>query len=193
MRSVCVFCGSSKGDDPAYAAAAAEFGRQVAASGRRLVYGGGSVGLMGILADAALAAGGKVVGVIPQTLLRREVGHPGLTEQHVVDTMHERKALMGDLADALVALPGGVGTLEEFFEVWTWALLGVHGKPCGLLNAAGYFDPLLAFIGSAVRHGFLRQEYADLVLVESDAARLLSRLEAHRAAPVAKWLDPRQT
>lgn len=193
MRSICVFCGSSSGDDPAYAAAAAEMGRQIARGGRRLVYGGGSVGLMGIVADAALGAGGQVVGVIPQTLVEREVGHRGLTEQHVVDTMHERKALMSELSDAFIALPGGIGTLEEFFEVWTWALLGVHAKPCGMLNAAGYFDPLLEFVNAAVRRGFLRSEYASLVLIDDSPGRLLDRLAQHRPPPVAKWLDRRQT
>lgn len=193
MRSICVFCGSSSGDDPAYAVAAAEMGRRIARGGRRLVYGGGSVGLMGIVADAALGAGGQVVGVIPQTLVEREVGHRGLTEQHVVDTMHERKALMSELSDAFIALPGGIGTLEEFFEVWTWALLGVHAKPCGMLNAAGYFDPLLEFVNAAVRRGFLRSEYASLVLIDDSPGRLLDRLAQHRPPPVAKWLDRRQT
>src|SRR6185503_14872599 len=146
MSRLCVFCGSSPGHDPAYGAAAAQLGRVLAERGIGLVYGGGRVGLMGILADAALAAGGEVIGVIPQALLDREIGHRGLTQLRVVDSMHSRKALMGDLADGFIALPGGIGTLEELFEVWTWAQLGLHRKPCGLLDANGFYAPLVDFL-----------------------------------------------
>ncbi len=168
-------------------------GATLAAAGLRIVYGGGSVGLMGVLADAALAAGGAVVGVIPRTLWEREVGHAGLTELHVVETMHQRKALMADLSDGFVALPGGVGTLEELFEIWTWALLGVHAKPCGILNVDGYFDPLLAFVDQVVARGFLRPEYRAMIRVEREPEPLLARLAEYRAPAVAKWVRPSQT
>ena len=142
MRAVCVFCGSSTGEDPAYAEAARDLGRLIAGNGLTLVYGGGHVGLMGVVADAALDAGGEVIGVMPKALVDREISHTSLTKLHVVHSMHERKAMMSELSDAFVALPGGNGTLEEFFEVLTWAQLGEHGKPCGLLNVAGYYDPI---------------------------------------------------
>lgn len=193
LRSVCVFCGSAVGDDVRFAEAARDFGGRVARGGLRLVYGGGSVGLMGVLADAALSAGGTVSGVIPRTLFEREVGHRGLSELHIVETMHERKALMAQQSDAFIALPGGVGTLEELFEVWTWALLGVHGKPCALLNVAGYFDPLLVFIDRMIQQGFLLAQYRELLLVDDDAARLLERLPQFRPPPTPKWLDARMT
>ncbi len=155
----------------------------------RLVYGGGSVGLMGVLADAVLAGGGEVVGVIPRMLWEREVGHRGLTDLRIVANMHERKALMAELADGFIALPGGIGTLEEFFEVWTWAQLGVHRKPCGLLNVAGYFDPMLAMLESMCRRRFLREEHRQMVLVDVDPRRLLERFRTYRPPEVAKWLD----
>jgi uncharacterized protein (TIGR00730 family) len=158
MKRLCVFCGSSFGDDPAYLAAARDLGQLLAASGIGLVYGGASVGLMGAVADAALAAGGEVIGVLPQGLREREVGHNGLTELHIVATMHERKALMADLADGFIALPGGIGTLEEFCEILTWAQLGVHAKPCGLLDIADYYAPLIAFFDRMVAARFLRIE-----------------------------------
>src|SRR5215207_8224445 len=156
MRSVCVFCGSSSGASPAYGEAARALGAHLAREGLTLVYGGASVGTMGVVADAALAAGGRVVGVIPRGLVAREIAHPGLTELVVVDSMHERKAAMADRADAFVALPGGLGTLEELFEVWTWGLLGIHAKPVALLDADGFYDPLLAFLDRAVDEGFVR-------------------------------------
>jgi len=146
MSRLCVFCGSSPGHDPAHGASAAQLGRVLAERGIGLVYGGGRVGLMGILADAALAAGGEVIGVIPQALLDREIGHRGLTQLRVVDSMHARKALMGELAEGFIALPGGIGTLEELFEVWSWAQLGLHRKPCGLLDVNGFFAPLVDFL-----------------------------------------------
>lgn len=178
QRSICVFCGSRAGETPAYSEAARSFGWQLGQRGWRLVYGGGNVGLMGTLADAALAAGAQVVGVIPDSLLRREVGHRGLTEMHVVPTMHVRKQMMAERADAFVALPGGLGTLEELFEVWTWRQLGYHRNPIGLLNTAGYFDPLLGFVARAVEEGFVSAEQCELLSVTANPAELLDRLAA---------------
>jgi hypothetical protein len=186
-----VFCGSSAGVRPEYTEAAAAVGRLLAERGIGLVYGGGKVGLMGVLADAVLAAGGEAVGVIPHALEAREVGHTGLTELHVVDTMHQRKALMADLADGFVALPGGFGTYEEFFEVLTWSQLGIHPKPCGVLNTAGFYDALLALADHAVAEGFVRAEHRQLVLVETDPAVLLDRMAAFAPPPtVGKWITP---
>jgi uncharacterized protein (TIGR00730 family) len=189
MRSLCVFAGSNPGSRPDYARAAAELGTRIAERGWALVYGGASVGLMGMLADAALAAGGRVIGVIPDALLRREVAHEGLSELRVVDTMHERKALMAELSDGVVAMPGGFGTLEEFFEMLTWAQLGLHAKPCGLLNAAGYFDPLLAFLDRTVQERFVRPAHRALIVSRASAGDLLDALTAFVAEPVDKWLD----
>ena len=189
MTSVCVFTGSSRGTRPDYQAAATELGTLLAERRIRLVYGGARVGLMGAVADAALAGGGDVIGVIPAALVAKEVAHTGLSDLRVVDTMHERKALMSDLADAFVALPGGWGTLEEFFEVLTWAQLGLHRKPCGLLNAQGYFDRLLAFLDHTIDEGFVRPQNAELIVVASTPGDLLDRLESPLPAPIEKWLD----
>ena len=190
MRRLCVFCGSSTGRRTVYADSARQLGTAFAARGLGLVYGAGDIGLMGILADATLQAGGKVIGVIPQALVDWEVAHEGLTQRHVVSTMHERKALMADLSDGFVALPGGYGTADEFFEVLTWAQLGLHNKPIGLLNTAGYFDPLLAWLDRMVEEEFLRPEHRRLLLVESDADHLLEALLAHRpTTSSAKWID----
>jgi uncharacterized protein (TIGR00730 family) len=188
VNAVCVYCGSSMGGAPAYAAAARTVGRRLAESGRTLVYGGGHVGLMGAVADATLAAGGRVIGVIPRSLEEKELAHPGLTELRVVGSMHERKAMMADLSDAFLALPGGIGTLEELFETWTWGQLGLHAKPCGLLNVAGFFDPLLTFVDHMVDERFVASSHRDLLLVESDAEHLIERLAAHRVAPSRRWL-----
>ena len=174
---VAVFTGSHAGP-ASHRAAAAAFATQLAEAGVGIVYGGGKVGLMGVVADAALAAGGEVIGVIPQSLVAREIAHAGLTALHVVDTMHERKARMAALADAFVALPGGVGTLEELFEVWTWGQLGLHAKPCGLLDVAGYYRPLLAFVDQGVAEGFIRPAQRRTRVVDDDAARLIDRLAA---------------
>jgi uncharacterized protein (TIGR00730 family) len=174
--SLCVYCGSRGGEHPSYARAADEIGRRLARQGGRLVYGGGRVGLMGVVADAVLAEGGEVVGVIPQTLMDREVGHPGLTELHVVQTMHERKRLMAERADAFLALPGGIGTFEELFEVWTWRQLGYHDKPVGLLNVQGYYDGLLGFLGQTVAQGFLSPAQHEVLQVGTDPAALLEAL-----------------
>lgn len=173
---VCVFCGSREGDRPLYRDTAAELGSLIARAGLGVVYGGGNIGLMGIIADAALAAGGEVIGVIPRHLLDREVAHSGLSTLHVVRSMHERKALMAELADVFVAAPGGFGTLDELCEILTWAQLGLHRKPCGLLNTAGYFDPLLAMFDHSVQEGFLSVAHRQLMPSEHDAQRLLDRL-----------------
>lgn len=176
--TLCVFCGARAGAQPLYAEAAHTLGTAIGTRGFGLVYGGGNVGLMGVVADAALAAGARVVGVIPESLVRREVGHRALHELHVVPTMHVRKQMMAERADAFVALPGGLGTLEELFEVWTWRQLGYHERPLGLLNVGGYFDALLGFIGVAVREQFVSAEQAGLLVVESDPAALLDRIAA---------------
>jgi uncharacterized protein (TIGR00730 family) len=191
MRHVCVFCGSSGGGREVYAEGARRFGAALAGRGLGLVYGGGHVGLMGALADAVLGAGGTVVGVIPQALVDKELAHPLLTELHVVGTMHQRKALMADRADAFAALPGGFGTADELFEVLTWAQLGLHAKPIGLLNVAGFFDALLAWVGEAAREGFLPREHQRLLRVAGDAEALLDLLSQEQPAPVAeKWIGP---
>lgn len=193
MQRVCVFCGSNPGASPRYIAAARQFAEALVTRGLELVYGGGSIGLMGALADSVIEQGGKVIGIIPRPLWDREVGHGGLTELRLVDTMHERKALMAELADGFIALPGGIGTLEEFFEVWTWAQLGIHTKPCGLLNVSGYFDPLLAFLEHAVSEQFIFDRHRAMVLVETDIEALLERLMVYRAPHVPKWLDRGET
>lgn len=184
--SVAVYCGARCGDDPAFTAAARTLGRLIAEDGVVLIYGGGHVGLMGVLADAALAAGGRVVGVIPQSLVDREVGHAGLTELHVVKTMHERKHLMAERADAFIALPGGIGTLEELFEVWSWQQLGYHDKPIAMLNVAGYYDALLEFMRASHLHGFVSATQHQALLVDDDAARLLKRLRQAAAMATAR-------
>lgn len=169
--------------------AAVELGGALAARGIELVYGGGCVGLMGVLADAALAGGGRVIGVIPHTLMAREVGHRGLTDLHVVDSMHERKAMMAELSDGFIALPGGFGTLEEMFEILTWAQLGLHTHPCGVLNVEGYFDSLLAFLDHSVSEAFVREAHRSMLLVDDSPHRLLDRFAAYRAPTVEKWLQ----
>ncbi len=174
---LCVYCGARRGDDPRYLEAAVDLGHRAARAGHTLVYGGGRIGLMGAVADAALEAGGRVIGAIPRALLEREVGHKGLSELIVVETMHQRKLAMAERADAFVALPGGIGTLEELFEMWSWRQLGYHDKPVALLNVAGYYDTLLAFMRTGVTAGFVPQAHHDLLLVRSDAASLLARLE----------------
>ena len=193
MRSLCVFCGSRSGTEVAYDEAARALGRALAADGIRLVYGGGRVGLMGAVADAALGAGGEVVGVIPRALLEREIAHSGLTDLRVVGSMHERKALMSEFSEGFIALPGGTGTLEEFFEVLTWAQLGEHRKPCGLLNAGRYYDPLLAVFDHMVQQGFLSEEHRAMVLVETEPEALLEALAGYVPPRVVKWIDRAET
>lgn len=193
MHSVCVFCGSSRGIDRAYTEAARSLGRTLAEANVRLIFGGGHVGLMGVLSNAALEAGGEVIGVIPGFLVERELAHSGLSDLRIVGSMHERKALMSDLSDGFITLPGGTGTLEEFFEVLTWAQLGEHEKPCGLLNVAGYYDPLLAVFDHMVDNGFLSQSNRALLLVESEPGRLLQRLDHYRPPETVKWIDRSET
>jgi uncharacterized protein (TIGR00730 family) len=189
MKRICVFCGSSQGSRPEYGAAAEELAGELMRRKIGLVYGGGNVGLMGILADAVLRAGGEVQGVIPEHLMAREVGHKGLTKLHVVGSMHERKALMADLSDAFVALPGGFGTLEEFCEVVTWTQLGLHPKPCGILNVLEYYSALLRMFDHAVEERFLKPENRALVLARDQPADLLQALEQWRPVQVEKWLS----
>jgi uncharacterized protein (TIGR00730 family) len=189
LSSVCVYCGSSPGVDPGFRSAAASLGRLLARRGLRLVYGGGHVGLMGVVADAALGEGGEVHGVITRTLEEKEIAHRGLTTLTVVETMHERKAAMADLADSFLMLPGGFGTLDEFFEAVTWTQLGVHAKPCGALNVNGFFDPLLALFARATEQRFLIPEHRDLVIVEADPALMIDRLRSWVPVTVDKWLD----
>jgi uncharacterized protein (TIGR00730 family) len=194
VRRVCVFSGSSPGARPAYAEAAEELARVLVENRIGLVYGGASVGLMGRLADAVLAGGGEAIGVIPGALVDREIAHPGLTELRVVGSMHERKALMAELSEAFVALPGGLGTLEELFEIYTWAQLGLHDKPCGLLNVEGYYDHLAAFLAHAVEERFLREQHRAMLIVDHDARSLLERLRRfERGAVAPKWIGREET
>ncbi|MBI5548974.1 MAG: TIGR00730 family Rossman fold protein [Deltaproteobacteria bacterium] len=193
MRRVCVFCGSSDGADPAYREAGRQLGKLLAEEGLGLVYGGGSIGVMGAMADAALVGKGEVIGVIPEVLQIKERGHKGLTDLRVVGSMHERKALMAELADGFVALPGGMGTLDEFCEIVTWAQLGLHAKPCGLLDVKGYFGPFVDFIDRAVAQGFVRVEHRALIHVDSDAQRLLDRMRRQQVQPSQRWIGKEQT
>lgn len=189
LKRVCVFCGSSPGASPRYAEAARHLGRRLAGRGIGLVYGGGNVGLMGEVADACLAAGGHVTGVIPSALVAREVAHRGLPDLRVVATMHERKALMADLSDGFLALPGGLGTLDELFEAMTWTQLGVHRKPCALLEVAGFYAPLVTFLEHAVAARFIPPEHASTLLVAEDVDGLLDRMAAWMAVTTDKWMD----
>ena len=190
MQAVCVFCGSNVGRNPAYVEAANLVGTALARSGLKLVYGGGKVGLMGAVADAVIAAGGQAEGVMPRALVEREIAHAGLSELHVVETMHQRKMMMAELANAFIALPGGAGTLEEFFEQWTWALLGIHGKPCGLLNVAGYFGPLIAMTQTIVAEGFIAARYVEMLVIETEIEPMLKRF-ANYTPPPQKWQVPK--
>ena len=189
LHRVCVFCGSSIGSRPAYRQAAEQLGALLVERGNELVYGGGNIDLMGVLADAVLARGGRVIGVIPSFMQAKEVAHHGLTELRIVNSMHERKAVMSDLSDGFIAMPGGFGTFEEFCEVVTWSQLGLQSKPCGLLNAGGYYAPLLELFDRAVREGFLRGENRRLVLDDEDPVRLLQKMGEFKAAPVEKWIE----
>lgn len=193
MKSVCVFCGSNPGALPEYTAAAEMLARQIVEAGCTLVYGGGRVGLMGVVGNAAMAAGGRVIGVTPRRLVEKEVAHAGLTELRIVESMHERKAMMAELSDAFIALPGGIGTFEEFFEVLTWSQLGFHAKPCGLLNVAGYYDQLLAFLDHSTAQGFIHPEHRSMVLTDTKPKRLLEQLDTFNMPVVNKWLDRTST
>lgn len=186
---ICIFCGSSAGNDPKFAEAARATGQLLAAEGVEIVFGGGKVGLMGTVADAALAAGGRVIGIIPQSLVDSELAHTGLSDLHIVGSMHERKTMMADLADGFMALPGGAGTLDEMFEQWTWGQLGIHAKPCGFLDVDGYFAPIRAMATTMVDNGFLKPEYAAMLKFETEPAALLAAFRAYEAPP-RKWLPP---
>lgn len=192
-KRICVFCGSSIGRDPRYRQAAGEMGRLLAARGYGLVYGGSARGLMGEAADAALAAGGEVIGVIPQALQGKEIAHPGLTKLHVVGSMHERKALMAELASGFIALPGGMGTFEEFFEIVTWSQLGLHAKPVGLLNVGDYYRGLAAFLDHAVAEGFVNPRHRATILMEADPALLLERMESSHPSRFERVIGPDET
>jgi hypothetical protein len=189
MKSVCVFCGSNPGNDPVYADGARAMGREIARRGLILVYGGGAVGLMGVVADAALEAGGEVHGVIPRALREKEVGHHHLTRLEIVDTMHIRKARMAELSDGFIAMPGGIGTFEELFEIWTWGQLGIHSKPLGLLNVAGFYDPLAVFLDQTVEAGFLKQTHRAMAMTDTRPETLLDRMEQYVPAAVIKWVE----
>ncbi|MCH7987991.1 MAG: TIGR00730 family Rossman fold protein [Planctomycetes bacterium] len=190
MKSVCVFCGSKVGVDDVYREQAAVLGRLLAEQGIRLVFGGGSIGLMGVMADAVLESGGRVTGVIPRMLATKELLHTRVSDMHQVDDMHTRKALMAELSDAFVALPGGYGTFEELFEIITWAQLGIHEKNIGLLNVAGFFDPLVRMIDHAIQEGFIKPKQRELIIVEERPDALLKRLVEHQMPQVKKWLKP---
>ena len=189
MKSICVFCGASWGRKKEYERAAIELAEEIARRGYRVVYGGSSVGLMGAVADAALAAGGDVIGVLPEALLNKEVDHKGLTELHIVDSMHTRKAMMVDLSDGFVSLPGGAGTMDEMFEVWTWGMLGWHGKPSALMNVDGYYDHLIKFLDNTVAESFVKQGHRDMLIVDQDPKVLLDQMGAYKAPEnVGKWI-----
>ena len=190
MKAICVYCGSSTGLLAKYAEGARQLAAQLVANQLALVYGGGNVGLMGILADEVLRLGGQVTGVIPQALLDKEVGHKGLSQLHVVRNMHERKAMMAELSDGFIAMPGGIGTLEELFEVFTWSQLGFHEKPLGLLNVNGFYDGLMEFLQHTVAQGFLRPVHLEILFKESDPAALLQKFRDYRPVHLKKWLEP---
>jgi uncharacterized protein (TIGR00730 family) len=189
MKSLCIYCGSSPGATPVYAQAARGLAQAMVEQDIALVYGGGNVGLMGIIADEVMRLGGQATGVIPEALLKKELGHKGLTQLHIVKDMHERKAMMADLSDGFIAMPGGVGTLEELFEVFTWAQLGFHQKPIGLLNVDGFYDGLLQFIQHMVSQRFLKGEQAEILIAEAQPADLLQRFRSFVPHHVPKWLD----
>ncbi|MCJ8156225.1 TIGR00730 family Rossman fold protein [Sphingomonas sp. LaA6.9] len=188
MTRFTVFCGSSSGFDPVHREAAEALGRELADAGIGLVYGGGNVGLMGAVADAAIAAGGEVIGVIPEALVERELAHQGCTELHITANMHDRKALMAERADGFIALPGGIGTMEELFEVWTWGQLGYHPKPCALINVGGYYDPLIAFLDNMVVQGFLTQDHREMLIVAESVADLIDLLADYVPPQTGKWI-----
>lgn len=193
LKRICVFCGSNPGNDPAYLEAAQTLGAAIVTRGYELVYGGAEVGLMGAVADAALEAGGRVVGVMPKALIDKEIGHKNLSEQHIVSSMHERKALMADLSDGFIALPGGVGTLEEIFEIWTWAQLGHHDKPLAFMNVLGFYDPLCAFLDHQSSEGFVRKGHRDMAIFSKDAEEILQAFETYDAPELQKWVERAET
>lgn len=192
MKSICVFCGSNPGNEPVYAAGARAMGAEIAKRGLVLVYGGGAVGLMGVVANAALEAGGEVHGIIPRALREKEVGHNGLTRLEIVETMHIRKARMAELSDGFIAMPGGIGTFEELFEIWTWGQLGIHSKPLGLLNVGGFYDPLANFLDGTVEAGFLKQTHRAMAMTDTEPATLLDRMDQYVPAATIKWVEKEQ-
>lgn len=193
MKSICVYCGSSHGRQDAYSSAAHDLAKSLVDRNLRLVYGGASVGIMGMVADAVLQLGGQAVGVIPEALARKEVAHTNLTELHVTQSMHERKTLMAELSDGFIALPGGIGTLEEIFEIWTWAQLGLHRKPCGLLNVKGYFDSLTTFLDHAVAEQFVKKPHRSMLIVEHEPRALLDRFASYEPPTIQKWVEKAET
>ena len=193
IKNICVYCGSSPGKNPAYLRAANRLAESLCERGIGLVYGGAAIGVMGAVANAVLEGGGQAIGVIPRSLAVKEVAHDSLTELHVVASMHERKAMMAELADGFIALPGGWGTLEEIFEILTWAQLGMHEKPCGLLNAASYYDHLFAFLDHAVEQKFVKEEFRPMIMMDHEPARLLDRFDDYRAPRVKKWIGAEET
>jgi uncharacterized protein (TIGR00730 family) len=193
MKNICVYCGSNPGRLPEFRAAARLLGYEMASRGLGLVYGGASIGVMGAVADAVLERGGQAIGVIPYSLATKEVSHDGLDELIVVDSMHERKARMAELSDGFIALPGGWGTIEEIFEMLTWAQLGFHEKPCGLLNVASYYDPLFAFLENAIEQQFVKEAYRPMIMMDEAPAALLDRFDEYRAPKVKKWIGPEET
>ncbi len=193
MNRICVFCGSKTGSEPLFLEMAIRLGQVLAERGLDLVYGGASIGLMGAVADSVIAGGGKVVGVIPEAMSSKEVAHDGLTEMHVVSSMHERKSMMARLADAFVALPGGFGSFEELLEMITWAQLGIHRKPVGILNVSGYYDPLIQLFERAIEEGFIKPRNRQLFVIEREPDRLLQTLVAHRLPEVKRWITERET
>jgi uncharacterized protein (TIGR00730 family) len=193
LNTVCVFCAANPGAHPVYVERARAMGEYLASSGRRIVYGGGRTGLMGALAEAALTAGGEVIGIMPKHLIDREVAHTGLTRLHVVDSMHARKALLNELSDGFLAMPGGLGTMEELFEIWTWGQLGLHRKPYGLFEVNGFFAPLLTFLDHAVGEGFIARVNRDQLTIDEDPARLVTRMEAVVPPALARWMTREET
>ena len=193
MKRLCVFCGSNRGGRAGYVTATRELAAALVSNGMSLVYGGGRVGLMGELANEVLRLGGQVTGVIPRSLVEREVGHTALTDLRVVETMHERKAIMADLADGFIALPGGLGTLEEIFEVWTWAQLGMHDKPVAFLDVGGYYELLVEFLDQATREGFVRRPHRAIAIIDRDPLALINKMKAYTAPVVEKWIDRDET
>lgn len=193
IKRICVYCGSSRGRRMEYVEGAQKLARILVAHNIQLVYGGAQVGMMGIIADAVLEQGGQAIGVIPKNLVKKEVAHPGLTELHQVGSMHERKALMTELSDGFIALPGGLGTWEELFEILTWAQLGLHKKPSGVLNICGYYDPLIHFLNHAVAEKFVKERHRSMLLIEEDPVHLLARFQPYQAPSVKKWINTPET
>ncbi len=188
MKSICIFCGSNWGNREEYKQAASAISREIARRGYTLVYGGAGVGLMGACADAALAEGGKVIGILPEALKEKEVDHKGLTELHLVSSMHERKAMMAELSDGFISIPGGAGTMDEMFEIWTWGMLGWHDKPSALMNVEGYYDDLIKFLDKTAEEGFVRKAHREIRIIDSDAKSILDQMENYEPPQGSKWI-----